>query len=111
MDSFFVNKLLCIQNEIQDILDFDCFNQEKDKDDPEDALMQPIEFLCNSDVASSVFKSKKYGLQVMCQNLSNNSFSEFEKLYKQTDIREIYLFTARSNAIHYSNKTRPKSSN
>lgn len=108
MVSFFVNKLFCIQNEIREIQDFDCFHQEKDTEDPEEPLMQPIEFLCNSDIASSVFKSNKYGLQVMCQNLCNNSFSDFEKLYKQTDIRELYMFTARSNAIYYSNKTRPK---
>lgn len=97
-----------IQRRIADILSWDCFcqaDQLEDKANVEAGYsFSATAYLEDSAVTEGA--GEQYGTQLMCQNLANNSFSEYEKLYYHTPLLDVYMFAARSNAIHYANKSK-----
>lgn len=104
--NFFAEKLRTSQNRIAEILEWECFNtseqRAKRKFAEENELWNATDFLeCKRFTEG---EGVQYSLQLLCQNISNGNFFEYERLYNEAEIIELYMFLARANALNHSNK-------
>ncbi len=98
--SFFVKKFWNAQDKIAEICQWGAFNSDNEKPekyyDEYDLLHDPL--------TGNREQAYRFKNQILCQKLCNNDILQYEFLYHQKDIIELYEYAAIGLSIHHVNK-------
>jgi len=97
----FASRYLNLQNEIADVLDWECYYtpkqiEEKAKHEHD---VPVFHYLRNPNIEAKMDRAYGMSTQVFCQNLAGNSISAYRELYCDWAIIDVYLFHARMMAM------------